>query len=116
MAQRALVGLDVTVSGPFFDRDRRKEVEGAIEEGIEKLGKRSERGGKGLGARRNRISREKFRNPQTRFTELGEDVFSTRLSPRTTGRAWTNKNLRIWRAMAPRVFKSVLNRVIARLN
>lgn len=67
---------------------------------------RIQRGGKGLGARRNVLSAT--RRP------LGATVTSTRIFPRTKGTRWGAKNERIVAAMAPAVMRAAVRRIEAR--
>ncbi len=78
--------------------------EPAIAEVVEKVGKRMERGGKGLGAKSNTITRE----PQ----RLSATVSTTLNNPRQTGAAWERKQRAIARAMAPRVLRSAQRKII----
>ena len=70
---------------------------------IESFQKRILRGGKGIGAKRNKIG----------FSVVGQNVRShtTLRFPRTTGSSWTNKNERVIAAMAPRVFAKMVRRI-----
>ena len=78
--------------------------EPAIQEVIEKVSKRMERGGKGLGAKRNTITRE--------VRPLSATVTTTLSNPRQTGKAWENKQRAIAKAMAPRVLRSAQRKII----
>ena len=103
------IQVSVTLKGPLFSKKIDQVVKAAmIEETLEKIGQRMERGGKGLGAKRNIISR------QTAALEMG--VQSTRHFPRTRGTAWTQKNVAIVKAMAPRVLRKAALRIAGELS
>ena len=74
-----------------------------IEPALETIGKRMERQGKGLGAKRNSLTRE------TR--PLGARVRSSLNPPRTTGQSWQEKNEAVVKSMAPRVLAKMVKRV-----
>jgi len=100
--------IDVTVRGPFFDKKIDQVVQDAIvAEALEKIGARTERGGRGLGSKRNTISLSR--------SALVLEVASTKRFPRTRGTSWQRKNVGIVRAMAGRVLRSVAKRITAEL-
>jgi len=104
--------LDVSVKlqGAFFDKRIHETVRrGVTTEAIEKISARMERGGRGLGARRNTIQ------THPHAEDLTSLVTSTRNYPRTTGSTWVKKNYGIARAMAPRVLKKAADRIVADL-
>lgn len=99
--------LDVVVSykGGLFTRDVRREVETAMtQEILEKVRQRQARQGKGLGAQRNTITMDQ--QPELRLV-----IRSTRIWPRTKGRAWIFKNVGIIRSMAYRVGQACVKRI-----
>lgn len=100
--------ITATLSGPLFTKNLTKVVENAIiDETIEKLGVRMERGGKGLGVRSNRITRKR--------NGLTMDVMSTRIFPRTRGTAWTRKNMAIAKSMGRNVLRKTAQRICGEL-
>ena len=100
--------VSVRLRGPLFTKRITPLVEAAIlSEALEKIGERMERGGKGLGAKRNVVT--------LRRNALTLEAASTLRRPRTKGTAWTRKNVGIVRAMAPRVLNAVARRVVAEL-
>ena len=74
-----------------------------IEPALETIGKRMERQGKGLGAKRNSLTRE--------TQPLGARVRSSLNPPRTTGQSWQEKNEAVVKSMAPRVLAKMVKRV-----
>lgn len=106
-----MIAIDVTikVNGGIFSRNIERTVRTALyEEAIDKIADRMMRGGRGLGVRRNTLSRG-FRG------ELEATVESTRRFPRTRGTAWTRKNIGIAKAMAPRVLRKSADRIVAEM-
>lgn len=103
------IDINVKVTGGLFSKDISKVVRAAVyEEVIDKLATRMERGGKGIGAKRNTISR-----PQRE--ELQELVKSTRIWPRTKGTSWQRKNIAIAKSLVPRAAKKYAERVVREL-
>ena len=102
------MNISVTISGPLFRKKVDAVVKAAIvEEVLEKIGQRMERGGKGLGARRNVVSH--------RIAGLAMEVETTRRFPRTRGAAWARKNVGIVRGMAPNVLRKTALRIVEEL-
>lgn len=106
--------IDVTIKGPFFNKKISKVVQDAIvQEAVEKIGDRLTRkgtqgsGGKGLGVRRNTVTRKRG--------GLGEQVASTLRRPRTKGTSYIRKNMGIAKAMAPRVLRKTAQRIVGEL-
>lgn len=103
------VTMDVKLRGPMFEGKISSKVERAIlEEGVEKIGQRMERGGRGLGAKRNTITR-RVRG------RMESEARSTRRAPRTKGTAWLRKNEQVGKAMAPRVLRAVAKRIVSEI-
>lgn len=67
------------------------------------------RGGTGLGAQRNSIS-----VAGSPLGATGQRISSTRKWPRTSGRAWTKKNVQIFNAKIPGILKRVAEGIKAR--
>lgn len=108
--------VKVTVRGPLFDKKIDKTVKAAIvEECLLKINARLTRagargsGGRGLGTQRNTVGTVVDINAITLTAE------STLIFPRTTGRAWAQKNMAIVRAMAPRVMRKTALRIVGEL-
>ena len=101
MAQRdvQVKGLDELLRKTQWDVLAQPEFDGALET----FGKRMERQGKGLGAKRNSIRRE----TQT----LGARAESTLNYPRTTGVSWQGKQEAVIKSMAPRVLNKMVKRI-----
>jgi len=81
-------------------------VDPAMHEALETIGARLERQGKGLGARRNVVTREAH--------SMGARIVSTLKSPRQTGGSWVRKNEAIFNAMSGRVVGAAIRRIEAR--
>lgn len=92
-------GLNELAAKTDWDVLAQPELGGALET----FGKRMERQGKGLGARRNTITRE--------TQPLGARAESTLTYPRTTGVAWQRKQERVIKAMSPRVLSKMVKRI-----
>ena len=92
-------GLNELVAKTEWDVLAQPEIGPAIETFV----KRIERGGKGLGAKRNSLTRE--------VHTLGARVESTLIPPRVIGVSWQRKNEGIVRSMAPRVFGKMVTRI-----
>jgi hypothetical protein len=104
--------MEVTVklNGGLFHRNVPRVLRAAMyEESLEKIALRMERGGKGLGARRNTVKHKKVND-----TELRVD--STRIYPRVIGSSWQRKNIGIAKSMAPRVLRKGAQRVVEALS
>ena len=101
MAQRdvQVKGLDELLRKTQWDVLAQPEFDGALET----FGKRMERQGKGLGAKRNSIRRE--------TQPLGARAESTLIWPRTTGVSWQNKQEAVLKSMAPRVLNKMVRRI-----
>lgn len=100
-----MMDINVRLRGGIFTKNIPKVVEDAIvSEILRKVDERTQRQGRGLGARNNSIMSE-ARSP------LALAVSSTRNYPRTRGTAWQRKNIGIVRAMAPRVGKKAALRI-----
>lgn len=78
-------------------------VDPGVQEGLGTVAARIERGGRGLGARNNLISRQPL--------SQGLKMSSTLNAPRRTGHAWLNKNISIVRAMLPRVLRKAAQHI-----
>ena len=103
-----MINVGVTITGPLFKKKISDEVKGAlVAEVLEKVGKRMERGGKGLGAKRNIVSRE--------TSGLVMEVDTTKHRPRTKGKAWARKNVGIAKSMARRVLRKAAKRIVEEL-
>lgn len=76
----------------------------AMNEVLDKVGKRMQRKGKGLGSKRNTVTVE---TPG----RLTRSVETTLISPRTVGSAWDKYNRRAAQAMAPRVMRAAMRRI-----
>ena len=101
--------ITIRVSGPLFEGDVGGRIRrSTYEEALDKLATRMMRGGRGLGVRRNVLSR-------TDAGPLTVDITSTRIWPRTKGTAWTRKNVRTARAMLPRVLRSTAQKIAQEL-
>ena len=99
------VDITVKLTGPLFSKSVDAVVKRAIvEEALDKVDERMERSarGRGEGRKRNTVTRER--------RDLVLSVNSTLIRPRTTGRAWTSKNMGIIKAMTPRVLRKVAQR------
>lgn len=92
-------GLNELVEKTQWDVLAQPEFDGALET----FGKRMERQGKGLGAKRNSIRRE--------TQPLGARAESTLNYPRTSGVAWQRKQEAVIKAMAPRVLNKMVKRI-----
>ena len=104
------IQVHVTVKGPLFTKKLDSLVRNAMyEEAVEKITARMERGGKGLGARRNVVTTR-------RLDPLTGEASSTLHRPRTKGTAWTRKNVAIAKAMAPRVLRKAALRITSELS
>lgn len=102
------VTTSVKLRGPIFDKKITPLMEAIIyDNAIDSIGKRLARGGKGLGAKRNPINRER--------RGLTETVSSSTIRPRTKGTAWLRKNLAIANSMAPRVLRATATRIVEEL-
>ncbi len=98
----------VTLKGPLFEKKIDAVVEKAIvEEALKKVDERVQRGGKGLGARRNIVSRK--------LTGLELTVDTTKIRPRTKGTSWQKKNLQIIKRMVPNVVRKTALRIASEL-
>lgn len=105
----AAIEISVKVHGGLFSRNIPESVRRSMrQEAIEKIATRMERGGKGLGSKRNTISHRAD-------GELQERVSSTRIWPRTKGTSWQSKNIGIAKAMAPRVLRKAAERIVGEL-
>ncbi|MGE0057006.1 MAG: hypothetical protein AB7P33_09845 [Dehalococcoidia bacterium] len=77
--------------------------EDETEAGLDTIEKRMLRGGKGLGAKRNTVSSERL--------VLSRRVQSTDNWPRVTGRSWRDKQVALFKAMSPRVARSIIKKI-----
>lgn len=105
--------VSVTMRGPLFSKVITKEVEKAImSEAMAKFEKRVRRKGRRVGRKRNPIGPGEL--------TLGRGVTlvltSTTVHPRTTGSAWTAKNVAAIKSMAPRVLRSVARKIVGELS
>lgn len=97
--------VNVTIKGGLIRQDiERIAQKQIVYEIFDKVTERVERGGRGLGARRNRITER-----SNGFYEIV--LSSTRIFPRTIGSSWVKKNVAIIRAMAPRVASKAAQRI-----
>ena len=97
--------VNVTLRGGIFTKNIPREVQAAINgEIIRKVAERTQRQGRGLGARRNTIL-------QDSISPLELHIGTTANFPRTRGTAWQRKNIGIIRAMAPRVGNRAAQRI-----
>jgi len=104
------IEISVKVHGGLFSKDVKRAVREAMyQEALEKIGTRMERGGKGLGAKRNTVTHMPDGDLQMR-------VSSTRIWPRTKGTSWQRKNIGIVRAMAPRVLRKAAERIVMEMS
>jgi hypothetical protein len=100
--------VNVTLKGPFFEKDVPRIVEKQIlHEILGKVEERTERQGRGLGAQKNRIDHT--------YRRLELTVDTTRIYPRTKGTSWQKKNIGIIKSMAPRVARKAAERIAAEL-
>lgn len=83
------------------------DIQPEIDAALETIGTRLERKGKGLGERRNEVHRNRHFSGQ-------RISFQTLHNPRRTGRAKQDKMVQIFRGMAPRVVKSLMDKLAAR--
>lgn len=75
-----------------------------LEDGLDTIGKRLERRGRGLGDRNNSLNRERF--------QMGQRItYSTNRWPRSSGRKKLDKLTSIFKGMAPRVINKVAKRI-----
>lgn len=81
-----------------------------LQQGMQTIAKRFERGGKGMGARNNTVTSSRYDSAAS----LRYDVATTLRSPRRKGSAWVRKQTAIFRAMSPRVIRSVIKKIQAR--
>jgi hypothetical protein len=104
-----MLTMSVTLTGPIFNKVVRGVFERAVEQEIfDKVYDRTKRGGKGLGARLNTVTRER-----AAVTDLV--ITSTKIFPRTKGTSWKNKNIRIIRAMSGAIAKKAARRITQEL-
>lgn len=104
------VNISATVRGGLFSKNIERLVQKQIDhEILTKIDQRVQRGGKGLGARRNTITGER-----QGFYAL--TMTSTRVFPRTKGTSWQRKNIAIIKSMAPRVARATAKRIAEELS
>lgn len=102
----------VTLRGPLFEKRIDKVIEQQIlREAMPKFEKRVRRRGRTLGRKRNPIGPGDLHLGRGVVMEL----HSTKNWPRTTGYAWTNKNVAAIKAMAPRVLRSLARKIVGEL-
>lgn len=108
------LSIDVAIRGNLVSKKVDDVVKKAIvEETLQKINERLGRkgaegsGGKGLGVKRNIVSR------QLTGTVLTADT--TKVWPRTRGTSWQRKNIAIIKAMAPRVLRKTADRIVSEL-
>lgn len=104
--------VNVTLRGPLFEKQISRVVERQImTEAMPKFEKRVRRRGRRMGRRRNPIGPGEL--------TLGRGVTlvmeSTKHHPRTTGSAWTAKNVAAIKSMAPRVLRSLARKIVGEL-
>lgn len=102
---------DLEIKLPSIDKLRKNFdfdvlVQPEVEDARDTILARVQRGGKGLGAKRNTLL------ATTR--PLGATVQSTRNFPRTKGTSWGSTNEAIVRSMAPNVLRKMVQRIGAR--
>jgi hypothetical protein len=98
----------VTLKGPLFEKKITPIVEQAIiRESLHKFEERMNRGGKGVGSKRNTVTQKR--------EELVLTAETTLIRPRTRGTAWQKKNVGIVKAMAPRVLRATALRITEQL-
>lgn len=114
------MNVNVKVRGPLFDKKIDATVRAAIfDEGLAKISQRMTRngpfgsGGKGLGVKRNTVGAAMSWPSSSATGDL--TVETTTVWPRTKGTKWAEKNMRIVRAMAPRVMAAVGRRIVGEL-
>lgn len=99
------IGMSVKLSGGLFTKDferiARKQIDHEL---LTKFEERVKRGGRGVGAKRNKVTGDRGS-----FYELV--MTSTLKPPRTKGTSWQRKNLGIIRAMTPRVVRKTAQRI-----
>ena len=96
--------VSVTLRGPLFTKRIDKVVEQQIlDQAMPKFEKRVRRKGRKIGRKRNPIGPGKL----TRGGGVTLVMESSLNNPRTTGRAWTRKNVAAVKAMAPRVLRKL---------
>lgn len=81
-------------------------VQPEIDDARDTIVTRIQRGGKGLGAKRNTLSAATL--------PLSARVTTSLIYPRTTGTSWQRKNEAIVKAMGPRVVNKMVKRIEAR--
>lgn len=105
----ATVALGVSLRGGLFTKDILRLIQKQIDhEMLRKIEERVNRGGKGLGARRNKIS-----GARQGFGRL--TMTSTRKYPRTKGTSWQRKNIAIIKSMGPRIARKTAQRIVEEL-
>ncbi len=112
MARPTSGPVTITLRGPLFKKRISKVVERQIlSEAMPKFEKRVRRKGKKIGRKRNPIGPGRM--------ALGGGVTMELTSstnwPRTTGRAWTRKNVAAIKAMAPRVLRKLAKQIVGEL-
>lgn len=102
----AAIDITVKVNGGLFKRNISRSVRDAVyQEAVQKIATRMERGGKGLGSKRNTVT-------QAPDGDLQARVSSTRIYPRTKGTSWQRKNIAIAKAMSGRVLRKAAERIV----
>jgi hypothetical protein len=102
------IDITVTAKGPLFEKKIDQVVKRAIiEEAFEKINVRAQRGGRGIGAKRNTV--------ESRIRGLEMDVVSTLIWPRAIGSSWLRKNIGIIRATVPRYVRSIAKRIVGEM-
>lgn len=103
---------EVTLRGPLFEKKITKVIERQIvTQAMPKFEKRVRRKGRRIGRKRNPIGPGDL--------HLGGGVVmemhSTLHRPRTSGRAWTAKNVAAIKSMAPRVLRKLAREIVGEL-
>lgn len=96
---RGLAELEKKLGGSVLYEDE-------TEAGLDTIHNRFLRGGKGRGAKANTLSSERL--------VLSRRVTSTKNWPRTTGSSWRNFQIGVFKAMSPRVVRSIIKKINAR--
>ena len=105
----APIQVSVNVKGPLFSKRITANVREAMyEEGIKKITDRwMRKSRRRLGRRKNILSLSE--------RPMRNEVRSTLIQPRTSGKAWMGSNIAIAKAMAPRVLRKAAKRITGQL-
>lgn len=116
--------VEVVVRGPLFSKKIDRVVKAAmIDECLKKINKRLLRprkktrlGTPALGGRRNVVTAEMAFGEGVETQATVSKIYSTLKSPRTKGTSWIRANVKIARAMAPRVLRKAAKRIVGELS